>query len=676
MENKYYPHVFKKGYIGSCEIRNRVILSPMDECLGTATGEVSPRAIEYYAAKAKGGCGLVIVGYIAAVGPELGGIAMSGQIELRDLNHRHAMAILAERIHENGGKVFCQLNHPGRKTTPEYNKGYSPVSSTALPSKMVGKTAPCHELTVEEIYKIEDDFAVAAEHAFMAGADGVELHCGHHYLFSQFINPVRNERTDEYGGSLENRCRIVVETIQKIRLKVPKTFPITCRIHLFDGEGIEGEGDVDYMIQVAKYLEANGVNALNSTIGSVDRTGAPEMKAGCRNDIYKRFKAALNIPIYGPNEVKTPEEAEQFLADGVYDFVVMGRQQSADPEWCNKAKAGRSDDIRPCISCNYCLYRVTAEDAQIRCAVNPLLGREVDNLQPMKPGEGTVIIIGAGPAGIQAATTLTERGYKVKMYDKRPELCGSMNLANKAPNKFRMENLRQYYIRQVEKNENIELHLNTEVTPALLDEFQNENPYAVILASGGKPIAPPFPGIEKGVAAFDVLSGKIKFTGKNIAVIGGGMTGLETAERLAEDGNKVTVIEMMPIVGNGIFYYNVVKTQQFLEARGAVIKTGTALKEIKDGSVVVEPFHGHFISSSLKGQRNINGFVDLQTAEDDSPYEIPCDVCVLSLGVRNDLSMLDELENRFERVVHIGDCTNPGRIGDATGSAFLACKNL
>ena len=542
---------------------------------------------------------------------------------------------------------------------------------------MVGKTAPCHELTVDEIHQIEEGFANGAEHAWKAGCDGVEIHCGHFYLMSQFISPIRNERTDEYGGSMENRCRIVVETVQKIRERVPANFPVTCRIHLFDGEGYEGENTVEDMVEVAKYLEANGVDAFNTTIGSVDRTGSPEMKAGWRNEYYKKFKAALHVPIYGPNEVKTPEEAEQFLEEGVYDFQVLGRQHSADPEWANKAKAGRSEDIRPCISCNYCLYRVTAEDAQIRCAVNPLLGREIDNLQPMKKGEGTVIIIGAGPAGIQSAMTLTERGFKVKLYDKRTELCGSLNLANKAPNKFRMDNLVAWYRRQVEKNPNIEVHLGTEVTVDMLDEFKKENPYAVILASGGQPIVPgKIPGIEKGISSFDVLRGDVKMTGKTVAVIGGGMTGLETAERLAEDGNHVIVVEMMPIVGNGIFYYNVVKTQMFLTERGAEIKTSTALKEIKDNSIVVEPYHGKFISASLKGMRNINGFIDVKENEHTEPYEIPVDATVLSLGIRSDLSMLDEIEKRFERVVHVGDCTNPGRIGDATGAAFLAVKNL
>ena len=672
-----YEKIFESGKIGGCELKNRIILSPMEETLGQASGEITPRAIEYYANKAKGGCGLIIAGYISVMNARLSGIGKSGQIHLWNLNDRRAMSVLAERVHEYGAKLFCQLHHPGRRGSSMYNDGNMIVSATAMPSKMHGRTELAHELTVDEIHEIEDAFANAAEHAYWAGADGVELHAGHFYLLHQFICPIRNERTAVLVGSMENRCRIVVETIQKIRERTPDSFAVTLRIHLFDEDGYEGELSLEDMLEITKYFEANGVDAFNFSVGSANRTGSPDIKTGWRSEYLKRFKKELHVPIYGNNETRTPDEAEQMLEDGVFDFVLMGRAQNADPAWANKAKAGHPEDIRPCLSCNYCVYRVNAEDKQIRCAVNPLLGREIDNLLPLTRGEGTVIVIGAGPAGIQASMTLTERGYRVKLYDKRSELCGSLNLANKAPNKFRMDNLIRYYTCQVEKNPNIELHLNTEVTPAILDELKAANPHAVVLAGGGQPIVPGrIPGVEKGIPSFDVLNGKVKMTGKKVAVIGGGMTGLETAERLAEDGNQVIVVEMKPLLGDGIFVYNVNMTKKFLEERGAEFKTCTALKEIKDGSIVVEPYHGKFISAGLQGMRNISGYVDLKTSEDDGPCEIPVDAVVLSLGIRPDLSFLDELERRFENVVHIGDCTSPGRIGDATSSAYLSVKNL
>lgn len=674
-----YEKVFSKGKINGCVLRNRVIMSPMDDCLGQASGEMTARGVEYYASKAKGGTGLVIVGFVGVIGPEYGGVSMSGQTFLCNLDDRHAMNILADRVHEFGGKVFVQLNHPGRKSSPKFNKGHVPMSASAMTPQLEARGfAPCREMTKDDIALIEDAFANAAEHAYYAGCDGVELHCAHWFMFHQFISPTRNCRTDEYGGSLENRCRIVTETIAKIRAKVPASFPVTVRVHLFDNEGMEGEPDLEEWVRVTKHLEASGVDAFHFSVGVEERTGAPDMPFGWRNEYLKRFKSELHVPIYGPNETKTPDEAESLLEDDVCDFIVMGRQHSADPEWCNKAKSGHPEDIRPCISCNWCVHRVTADQAQVRCAVNPLLGREVDNLMPMKKGEGIVIVIGAGPAGIQSALTLTERGFKVKLYDKRTELCGSLNLANKAPNKFRMDNLIRYYKHVVAKNENIELHLGTEVTPAMLDEFKALDPYAVVLASGGQPIVPgKIPGIEKGVACFDVLNGKVKFSGKHVAVVGGGMTGLETAERLAEDGNKVTLIEMMPLVGNGIYFYNVRRTRRQLEAKGAVIKTSTALQEVKDDCIVVAPANVNYIGTGLDGIKNIAGVADAVVADEhDGPYEIPVDATVLSLGIRPELGMLEELESRFEKVIHVGDCTNPGRIGDATGAAFLAVKNL
>ena len=672
-----YERIFSRGKIGGCELKNRVILSPMEETLGQASGEITPRAIEYYTAKAKGGCGLIIAGYISVMDSKLSGIGKSGQIHLWNLNDRRAMSVLAERVHQYGAKLFCQLHHPGRRGSSKYNDGNMIVSATAMPSKMHGRTELAHELTVEEIHEIEDAFADAAEHAYWAGADGVELHVGHFYLLHQFICPIRNERTDEYGGSMENRCRIVTEIVDKIRERTPDSFAVTLRIHLFDEDGYEGELSIDDMLEITKYFEAHGVDAFNFSVGSANCTGSPDIPTGWRNEYLKRFKRELHVPIYGNNETRTPEEAEQMLADGVFDFVLLGRAQNADPAWANKARAGLAEDIRPCISCNYCVYRVNAEDKQIRCAVNPTLGREIDNLMPLQHGEGTVIVIGAGPAGIQAALTLAERGFSIQLYDKRSELCGSLNLANKAPNKYRMDRLIAYYTRQVQKNPNIEVHLNTEVTSAMLSEFESMNPYAVVLACGGLPIVPSkIPGIEKGIASFDVLNGKVKMTGKTVAVIGGGMTGLETAERLAEDGNKVIIVEMKPMLGDGIFVYNVNMTKKFLSDRGAEFKTCTALREIRDGSIITEPYHGKFISAGIQGLRNISGYVDLKTTEDEGPAEIPVDAVVLSLGIRPELGLLDELERRFDRVVHVGDCTEPGRIGDATGAAYQAVKEL
>lgn len=674
-----YEKLFSKGKINGCVIPNRIAMAPMDDCLGQSSGEITQRGIEYYTKKAKGGTGLIIVGYVGVTGPELGGVAMSGQTFLCNIDQRHAMSNLAERVHDHGGKVFVQLNHPGRKTNSRFNQGHSPVSATALPAQLAARGfAACHELTVDEIHQLEDYFANAAEHAYLAGIDGVELHCAHWYLLHQFLSPVRNERTDEYGGSMENRCRIVIEIVKKIRTKVPKTYPVTVRMHFFDDEGFENDLQIPDYIEIAKYFEANGIDAIHFSIGTEDRTGAPDMKAGWRNEYYKAFKKELHIPIYGPNEVKTPEEAEAILEDGVDDFVIMGRPHSADPEWGNKAKSGHPEDIRPCLNCNFCVYHVTADQYQIRCTVNPTLGREIDDLIPAKPGEGTVAVIGGGPGGIQAAMTLADRGFHVVLFEEREELGGSLNLANKAPGKFRMDNLIRYYRTQVEKRPNIEVRLNQKITADNVSEIEKLQPYAVVYAAGGNPIRPGrIPGIEKGIPCNDVLRHEVKFENSTVAVIGGGMSGLETAEVLAADGNKVIIVEMAPIVGNGVYFYNVRKTRRILENAGCEIKTETALQEIKDGAVVVAPHKDNFISEAMSGIANIAGVADkVQEDSHEGPYEIPVNATVLALGVMSNTSLLETLEAKFDKVVAVGDCSKPGKIADATSAAYWRCKNL
>lgn len=646
-----YEKIFSRGRINGCELKNRVILPAMDDSLGGTGGDISPRAIEYYAARARGGCGLIITAYAAVCGPELSGIAMPGQAHLRTYDNGLAMHNLADRIHEYGAKVFVQLHHPGRKTQAEYNNGNQPVSCSALTPAMPEGTPPARELSVDEIKKIEESFAQAAEFAYWAGIDGVEVHCAHHYLLSQFINPAKNARTDEYGGSLENRCRIVVETMRAIRQRVPARFPVTIRINGYDGEGLEGEGDLTYMGRVAKYLSENGADAIHISLGGKENVGSPEVVSGWRNFIYEHYRKCVKVPIYGPNEIKTPEEAEKILDAGFVDFVVLGRQHTADPDWANKAKAGQAQDIRPCISCNYCLHLVTAEHSPIRCSVNPLAGREIDNPY-LKPGEGTIVIIGAGPAGIEGALTAAQRGFKVKLLDKNPEIGGALQLANKAPLKFRIDNLIQYYRRQIDRNKNIELRLNYEVTPENLAEIESMNPYAVVLATGGKPIIPRVEGVERAVTANDVLCGKVKLSGKKVVVIGGGMTGLETAELLAESDNEIVLLEMLPAVGRGICINNVLKTTKILGEKGVGIKTSHRLEAIKEKTVVVR---------------------DLVQ---NSTAELECDAVVLAIGVIPENSLLDKLEARFAKVVNVGDSSEAGKIATAVHDGYYYLKHV
>ena len=647
-----YNKIFSRGKINGVELKNRVTMGPMDESLGDNSGNVSPRCMEYFLARAKGGTAALVTSYVAVCPPELGGIAMPGQLRLLNIGNQLSMAHFAERVHAYGAKLFVQLHHPGRKTTAEYNDGYQPVSCSAVTPSMPKDTVPCRELTVDEIKEIERYFVKGARFAMWAGADGIQIHCAHGYLLNQFLNPAKNARTDEYGGSMENRCRIVVEIVKGIREVVGPKFPITVRLNAFEGEGLPGEADADEMRRIGKYLSQNGIDGIHLTMTSIDRVGTPDMKAGWRNQIYAYFKEAVDtIPVYGPNEVKTPEEGEKVLESGCQDFLVLARQQIADPEWVNKAREGRSEDIRPCISCNTCMQQITIDHQPLRCSVNPLAGREIDN--PFLPkGEGLVIIIGAGPGGMQAALTASERGFKVILIEKEKELGGALQLANKAPDKFRIDNLICYFKGQIEKDPNIEVWLNYEVTEEKLDELAALKPYAVVSAVGGRQVVPNIPGVSLAVMANDVLSGKREIRNKKAVVVGGGMTGLETAEYLAARGNSVKVLEMLPAPGRGIFNFNVTKTVNALEKQRTEIYTCTRADSISKEAVTV---------------------TDTRSGRSE---EIPCDVVVLAIGVYTDHSMRDMLEKRFFNVTEIGDANKAGKIMTAVRDGYDRIKVL
>lgn len=647
-----YDKIFSRGKINGVELKNRVTMGPMDESLGDNSGNVSPRCMEYFLARAKGGTAALVTSYVAVCPPELGGIAMPGQLRLLNIGNQLSMAHFAERVHAYGAKLFVQLHHPGRKTTAEYNDGYQPVSCSAITPSMPKDTVPCRELTVDEIKEIERYFVKGARFAMWAGADGIQIHCAHGYLLNQFLNPAQNARTDEYGGSMENRCRIVVEIVKGIREVVGPKFPITVRLNAFEGEGLPGEADADEMRRIGKYFSQNGIDGIHLTMTSIDRVGTPDMKAGWRNQIYAYFKEVVDtIPVYGPNEVKTPEEGEKVLESGCQDFLVLARQQIADPEWVNKAREGRSEDIRPCISCNTCMQQITIDHQPLRCSVNPLAGREIDN-QFLPKGEGLVVIIGAGPGGMQAALTASARGFKVILIEKEKELGGALQLANKAPDKFQIDNLIRYFQGQIEKDPNIEVWLNYEVTEEKLDELAALKPYAVVSAVGGRQVVPNIPGVSLAVMANDVLSGKREIRNKKAVVVGGGMTGLETAEYLAARGNSVKVLEMLPAPGRGIFNFNVTKTVNALEKQRTEIYTCTRADSISKEAVTV---------------------TDTRSGRSE---EIPCDVVVLAIGVYTDHSMRDMLEKRFFNVTEIGDANKAGKIMTAVRDGYDRIKVL
>ena len=652
-----YEKLFSPIQINGVELKNRIVMSPMHDGLGLTGGDVNQQVIEYFAARAKGGVGLIINGFTVVCPDELCGTAGAGQSHLTTLDNRNSFQLLAERVHEYDCKLFIQLHHPGRSVyAPQFlNGGRQPVSSTAMPASLKGDShaAPARELTVPEIKQIVKCYAIAAQGAYTAGCDGVEVHCAHGYLFSQFINPFKNERKDEYGGSLENCCRIATETLDAIRKVVPKSFPVSVRINGAEGDFRPNgkEWDMNYMRGVAKLLVEHGADLVNGSMGGMDCMPNPDMRARYRDDIIKNIKDVVDVPVAAVNCLKTPEEAEGMLADGIADMAILGRQLICDPDWANKARTGHEDDIRPCLSCNNCIHHSSLMQP-IRCAINPLAGREAED-NTLVPGTGNAVVIGAGPAGIEAAFTLAAKGYDVTMYEKSDRIGGSINLADKAPGKFRMDILLDYWKRQLEKNDRITVKLNTEITDAKIAEIKRElAPKVVCLNVGGKPVMPPMPGLENAVTAHDVLSGKVSVEGKRVVIIGGGMTALETAEFMAERKNTIVLCEMMPQFAADTFIYRVVKTQLGLARQGVCMKPHTMVLGANEEGVLYRD-----LVTGLEGV-------------------LPAEVIVLSLGVRPDRTLRAKLDEAFDNVVVLGDSNKTGTLQNATGATFHRLKRI
>lgn len=652
-----YEKLFTPIQINGVELKNRIVMSPMHDGLGLTGGDVNQQVIEYFAARAKGGVGLIINGFTVVCPDELCGTAGAGQSHLTTLDNRNSFQLLAERLHEYDCKLFVQLHHPGRSVyAPQFlNGGRQPVSSTAMPASMKGDShaAPARELTVPEIKQIVKCYAIAAQGAYTAGCDGVEVHCAHGYLFSQFINPFKNERKDEYGGSLENCCRIATETLDAIRKVVPKNFPVSVRINGAEGDFRPNgkEWDMNYMKGVAKLLVEHGADMVNVSMGGMDCMPNSDMRARYRDDIIKNIKDVVDVPVAAVNCLKTPEEAEGMLEDGIADMAILGRQLICDPEWANKARTGREEDIRPCLSCNNCIHHSSLMQP-IRCAINPLAGRESED-NTLVPGTGNAVVIGAGPAGIEAALTLAAKGYDVTMYEKSGVIGGSINLADKAPGKFRMDILLDYWKRQLEKNDKITVKLNTEITDEKLAEIKRElDPRVVCLNVGGKPVVPPMPGLENAVTAHDILSGKVSVEGKRVVIIGGGMTALETAEFMAERKNSIVLCEMMPQFAADTFIYRVVKTQLGLARQGVCMKPHTMVLGANEEGVMYRD-----LVTGLEGV-------------------LPAEVIVLSLGVRPDRALRAKLEENFDNVVVLGDTNKTGTLQNATGETFHRIKRI
>jgi len=567
-------HLFTPIKIGELELKNRIIMPPMIERLAV-DGMVTQAVKDFYGARARGGVGLIVLT------PGIIDESMASSIQLGIYEDRFVPKLkeLTDVVHECGAAIGIELMHLGRQG--EGIEGYKPVAASPIPWAPHEQVP--RELTTAEIEDLVEKFADGARRARDAGFDLVELHACHGYLLSGFLSPHTNLRTDRYGGDVAGRARFVVEIVQRIKAKAGSDFPVSCRINGTDH--IPGGVTPEMACETARILEEAGadlVGVSSGAYGSYPVIVPPyDQPYGCNVELAHAVKRAVNVPVAVAGRLDDPWVAEEVLASGKADLIAIARGLVADPDLPDKVQEGRFQEIRKCIACNVCIdYNATEP---IQCTVNPEAGREREmEIVPVQSGR-KVLVIGGGLAGLEAARVAALRGHRVVLYEEDDQIGGQWRLAAAPPHKQGHLVLLEYLAGQLEKL-GVEQRLGRQADAATVDEI---DPDVVIVATGGEPVVPRIPGVgcEGVLTAWEVLGGRE--VGQRVLVVGGGMTGLETAELLAERGREVTVVEQLVQVGADMGA--TVRWHMMKRIKGGKVRivTSTQMKEIRPGLRVV-----------------------------------------------------------------------------------------
>ena len=636
---KMFPHLFAPGKIGTLTLKNRILKAPQSSGMSNKDGTVSERLIRYYRDQAAGGAGCIIVEY--AYVDDIGAKSAHCHLGISNNEHIPGLAWLAENIRECGAVPAIQIEHCGRQKF----LGTQPICApSAIPWPKLwdqyGVQAVPHVLTIEEIQDIVHAFGDAALRAKIAGFELVEIHGAHGYLLTNFFSPTTNHRTDLYGGSLENRMRIYLEIARDVRKKVGPDFPVTIRL---SGTDYEPDGfPIEDTIALAKALEKEGIDAFHISGGdhhTMIHQVTPMAIPVCHNTwAAEAIKKEVSVPVIASGSITLPQYAEEIIASGKGDFVGLGRPLWADPEWPRKAEEGRPEDIRPCIRCNEgCLERTFFQYKAVTCALNPVISREGElKPQPAKTPK-KVAVVGAGPAGMEAARVMKERGHDVTVYEERKE-GGLLHEAAAPEFKADIRPFMEYQITALKK-------LGVPVLHEKADAATLAGYDAVVCATGSTPIVPRIPGVEKPIAV-DCLSAinGAKPVGKKVVVIGGGLVGTETALDLAENGHAVTLVEMLPKIMKDVATTDFLAYSERIAKTDMRILTETRLEEVLDGGALVR---------GPKGEETLEA-----------------DTVILALGFHPNTALYDELKAAGKEVYEVGDAVKPGKIFDAIHTGY------
>lgn len=577
-----FEHLLSPIKIRGLELKNRIILPAMGTRMASKKGEITDRLIAYHAARAKGGCGLNIVEVAAVHRPSSPAhfvwICEDSLIE----GHKK----LTDAIHENGGKAGIQLWQGGLAVSMD------PSAQILLPSDMNLGQYTIPGITLEQIKEIVFCYGQAARRAVEAGYDCIEFHLAHNYLPHSFLSGGLNHRTDEYGGSFENRCRFPLEVIDAIRNNIPEDMPLFIRIDAHD-DFLEKGLTIEEVIDFCNIAKNHGVDVLDVSRGNI-LTAATiyevppiDVPQGFNIENASRIRKETNMLTIGVGRINHEDFAEKLLAEDKVDMVVMGRAQLADPELVNKLKEGRTQDIIHCIGCDQGCYDGFTDVVNrefITCMRNPNIGHEAEHTFTKTENPKHVWIVGGGVGGMEAAKVLKELGHKPEIFEASDHLGGQFIIAGKAPGKKEMEDATIEMAKQTERI--CKIHLNTKVTPEMIEE---KKPDHVIIATGALPIALRLDGEDQihHVQANDVLMGKEKLSSK-IAIIGGGLVGLEAADYLATQGCKVTVLEMKDKIGADLGSLRQIAVMMKMNQLKVELKPSSKVNSLSKEGVVLE----------------------------------------------------------------------------------------
>ena len=635
--------LFQPISIGGLTARNRIVMPPMNTNLAHGDGFASDRNRDYYAERARGGAGIVI---LEAMFVEWAAKHRTFGMGVSQDKYIPGLARVAQGIKENGALAMAQINHNGRLLSEDAT-GLQTVAVSTFVNPATSEVSL--EFSTEEVQEMVGKFAAAALRVKAAGFDGVEIHGAHGYLLAQFLSPFTNKRTDQYGGSLENRMRMPLQVVRRVRQLCGNDFIIGYRIS--GEEYFQGGLTLEETTRAAQELEKAGVDLLDVSGSSLE--GPPKLAKvipcyylphGFHMHAAAAMKKAVSVPVIGVGRINCAVEAASYLNDGKADLVAVGRQFIADAHWPNKAKEGRLKEIRRCIACNVCLDILLANKLPLTCAVNPSTIKADEHLAPADTRK-KVAVVGAGPAGLAAATVAAARGHQVTLFEANHQIGGQLNLAAKAPGKHELISILEYYGEQIAIT-GVDLKLGVKADAAAIKECGAE---VAVIASGGKPkaLGLAWEEGENVFNAWEVLSGAVT-PGHKVVIVGGGRVGLETAEFLLERNHDVVVVEAAARIGADL---------------GLTVRPVLMNRLIRSS---VNVFNNATVSEIVGSAVTLDRMGDVITLNS-------VDTLLVCVGTEANLTLGEGLDIQWHS---IGDCAGPAGIMEAIKTGVEVGRNL